>query len=111
MLFEELGFRYFGPIDGHDLQKLCDTLRFVRGMEGPRVVHVMTQKGKGFSFAESNQEKWHGLAAYDPVTGEARKKALERTGKAVAKAVLYAVLAVLAGHDPRDSTSVAESWS
>jgi 1-deoxy-D-xylulose-5-phosphate synthase len=74
MLFEELGFRYFGPIDGHDLDKLCDTLRFVRGMTGPRVIHVMTQKGKGFSFAESNQEKWHGLAAYDPVTGEARKK-------------------------------------
>src|SRR6476646_1275935 len=74
MLFEELGFRYFGPIDGHDLPKLCDTLRFVRGMSGPRVLHVMTQKGKGFSFAESNQEKWHGLAAYDPVTGEARKK-------------------------------------
>ena len=66
MLFEELGFRYFGPIDGHDLAKLCDTLRFVRGMTGPRVIHVMTQKGKGFAFAESNQEKWHGLAAYDP---------------------------------------------
>jgi 1-deoxy-D-xylulose-5-phosphate synthase len=75
MLFEELGFRYFGPIDGHDLPKLCDTLRFVRGMSGPRVIHVMTQKGKGFGFAESNQEKWHGLAAYDPITGEARKKA------------------------------------
>jgi 1-deoxy-D-xylulose-5-phosphate synthase len=74
MLFEELGFRYFGPIDGHDLPKLCDTLRFVRGMSGPRVIHVMTQKGKGFAFAESNQEKWHGLAAYDPVTGEARKQ-------------------------------------
>jgi 1-deoxy-D-xylulose-5-phosphate synthase len=75
MLFEELGFRYFGPIDGHDLAKLCDTLRFVRGMSGPRVIHVMTQKGKGFAFAEDNQEKWHGLAAYDPLTGEARKKA------------------------------------
>jgi 1-deoxy-D-xylulose-5-phosphate synthase len=75
MLFEELGFRYFGPIDGHDLGKLCDTLQFVRGMQGPRVIHVMTQKGKGFSYAEANQEKWHGLAAYDPVTGEARKKA------------------------------------
>src|SRR5687767_2821281 len=74
MLFEELGFRYFGPIDGHDLTKLCDTLQFVRGMHGPRVIHVMTQKGKGFSHAETNQEKWHGLAAYDPVTGEARKK-------------------------------------
>jgi len=75
MLFEELGFRYFGPIDGHDLPKLCDTLRFVRGMTGPRLIHVMTQKGKGFAFAEDNQEKWHGLAAYDPVTGEARKQA------------------------------------
>jgi len=75
MLFEELGFRYFGPIDGHDLDKLCDTLASVRSMTGPRVVHVLTEKGKGFGFAESNREKWHGLAAYDPVTGEPRKKA------------------------------------
>ena len=75
MLFEELGFRYFGPIDGHDLPKLTETLRFVRSMGGPRVVHVLTQKGKGFGYAEENQEKWHGLAAYDPVTGEPRKKA------------------------------------
>ncbi|HET7603076.1 MAG TPA: 1-deoxy-D-xylulose-5-phosphate synthase [Gemmatimonadales bacterium] len=75
MLFEELGFRYFGPVDGHDTAKLCETLAFVRKMKGPRLVHVLTQKGKGFSFAEANQEKWHGLAAYDPETGEARKKA------------------------------------
>lgn len=75
MLFEELGFRYFGPIDGHDLDKLCDTLAFVRVMKGPRVLHILTTKGKGFSFAEANREKWHGLAAYDPKTGEARKKA------------------------------------
>jgi 1-deoxy-D-xylulose-5-phosphate synthase len=75
MLFEELGFRYFGPIDGHDVEKLCETLAFVRGMSGPRLVHVLTQKGKGFSFAEANKEKWHGLAAYDPETGEARKPA------------------------------------
>jgi 1-deoxy-D-xylulose-5-phosphate synthase len=75
MLFEELGFRYFGPIDGHDTAKLCETLAFVRKMKGPRLVHVLTEKGKGFSFAEANKEKWHGLAAYDPETGEARKKA------------------------------------
>ncbi|MEO8635011.1 MAG: 1-deoxy-D-xylulose-5-phosphate synthase [Gemmatimonadales bacterium] len=75
MLFEELGFRYFGPIDGHDLKKLVDTFRFVRPMTGPRVIHILTEKGKGFALAESNKEKWHGLAAYDPVTGEARKKA------------------------------------
>ncbi|HET8632713.1 MAG TPA: 1-deoxy-D-xylulose-5-phosphate synthase [Gemmatimonadales bacterium] len=75
MLFEELGFRYFGPVDGHDTAKLCEALAFVRKMKGPRLVHVVTQKGKGFSYAEANQEKWHGLAAYDPETGEARKKA------------------------------------
>lgn len=74
MLFEELGFRYFGPLDGHDLGKLIETFRFVQPMSGPRVIHVITEKGKGFSFAEDNREKWHGLAAYDPVTGEARKK-------------------------------------
>jgi 1-deoxy-D-xylulose-5-phosphate synthase len=74
MLFEELGFRYFGPLDGHDVGKLCDTLKFVRGLTGPRVVHVLTEKGKGFALAEANKEKWHGLAAYDPVTGEARKQ-------------------------------------
>jgi 1-deoxy-D-xylulose-5-phosphate synthase len=75
MLFEELGFRYFGPIDGHDLPKLLDTMAHVRKLKGPRVLHVLTQKGKGFAFAEANREKWHGLAAYDPETGEARKKA------------------------------------
>ncbi len=75
MLFEELGFRYFGPIDGHDLEQLTQTLAHVRSLSGPRVIHVLTQKGKGFSFAEANKEKWHGLAAYDPETGEARKAA------------------------------------
>jgi 1-deoxy-D-xylulose-5-phosphate synthase len=75
MLFEELGFRYFGPIDGHDLPQLLETIGFVRDMKGPRVIHVLTEKGKGYHFAEANREKWHGLAAYDPVTGEMRKKA------------------------------------
>lgn len=88
MLFEELGFRYFGPIDGHDLAKLTDTLRFVRGLTGPRVVHVLTEKGKGFTFAERNREKWHGLAAYDPETGEARKKSSGPTWTQVAGTAL-----------------------
>jgi 1-deoxy-D-xylulose-5-phosphate synthase len=74
MFFEELGFRYFGPIDGHDLKKLVDTFHFVKPMTGPRVIHVLTEKGKGFELAEKNPEKWHGLAAYDPETGEPRKK-------------------------------------
>jgi 1-deoxy-D-xylulose-5-phosphate synthase len=104
MLFEELGFRYFGPIDGHDLPKLCDTLRFVRGMDGPRVVHIMTQKGKGFSFAESNQEKWHGLAAYDPQTGEARKKS---SGPPTWTQVFGSALTALAGEHPELVTITA----
>lgn len=75
MFFEELGFRYFGPIDGHDLKKLVETFHFVKPMTGPRVIHVITEKGKGFALAEANKEKWHGLAAYDPETGEPKKKA------------------------------------
>jgi 1-deoxy-D-xylulose-5-phosphate synthase len=97
MLFEELGFRYFGPIDGHDLAKLTETFAFVRPMTGPRVVHILTEKGKGFSFAESNREKWHGLAAYDPVTGEARKKA---SGPPTWTQVFGDGLTALAAEDP-----------
>jgi len=97
MFFEEMGFRYFGPIDGHDVQKLCETLKFVRGLSGPRVVHVLTEKGKGFALAEANKEKWHGLAAYDPVTGEARKKA---SGPPTWTQVFGAGLTELAGEIP-----------
>ena len=98
MLFEELGFRYFGPIDGHDLDKLCETLAFVGKMKGPRVLHVLTEKGKGFSFAEANREKWHGLAAYDPKTGEARKKP---TGPPTWTQVFGDALTALAADDER----------
>ncbi|HTL05655.1 MAG TPA: 1-deoxy-D-xylulose-5-phosphate synthase [Gemmatimonadales bacterium] len=98
MLFEELGFRYFGPIDGHDVQQLGETLKFVRSLSGPRVVHVLTEKGKGFALAEANKEKWHGLAAYDPVTGEARKKA---SGPPTWTQVFGEALTALAHEDPR----------
>jgi len=97
MLFEELGFRYFGPIDGHDLKKLIDTFHFVKPMTGPRVVHILTEKGKGFPLAEANKEKWHGLAAYDPVTGEARKKA---SGPPTWTQVFGDALTALAGEYP-----------
>jgi 1-deoxy-D-xylulose-5-phosphate synthase len=73
VLFEELGFRYFGPIDGHNIDALIDTLSAVRGFAGPRLVHVITQKGKGFPAGE-NLEKWHALpAGHDPQTGKQRK--------------------------------------
>ena len=54
VLFEELGFKYFGPIDGHDLQEVCETLELAKQTEGPVLLHVMTQKGKGYSKAELN---------------------------------------------------------
>ena len=70
MLFEELGFRYFGPIDGHDLDALVDTFTAVRELKTPRLVHVVTQKGKGFPAGEHG-EKWHALPpGHDPATGK-----------------------------------------
>jgi 1-deoxy-D-xylulose-5-phosphate synthase len=69
MLFEELGFRYFGPIEGHDLSTLVATLDIVRNLKGPRLVHVLTHKGKGFPLPEPDLEKYHARAPYDPVTG------------------------------------------
>jgi 1-deoxy-D-xylulose-5-phosphate synthase len=72
VLFEELGFRYFGPIDGHDLDALVETFGAVREMKGPRFVHVVTQKGKGFPAGE-HVEKWHALPpGHDPSTGQLR---------------------------------------
>lgn len=75
MLFEELGFRYIGPVDGHDLDRLVDTLKNVRKLGGPIVVHVLTQKGKGYALAEENPWKWHASSPWDKITGVAPKKA------------------------------------
>ncbi|HEU5186562.1 MAG TPA: 1-deoxy-D-xylulose-5-phosphate synthase [Gemmatimonadaceae bacterium] len=75
VLFEELGFRYFGPIDGHDIDALVETLAAVRDLETPRLVHVITQKGKGFP-AGAHDEKWHALPpGHDPATGKQIKQA------------------------------------
>src|SRR3954467_196995 len=72
VLFEELGFRYFGPIDGHDIAAMIETFTAVRDLGGPRLVHVRTQKGKGFPAGES-LEKWHALPPdHDPSTGKLR---------------------------------------
>ncbi|MGH7701371.1 MAG: 1-deoxy-D-xylulose-5-phosphate synthase [Gemmatimonadales bacterium] len=70
MLFEELGFRYFGPLDGHDIDQLLQTFDIVKRLDGPRVVHVITEKGKGFPLPEPDLEKYHARAPYDPVTGQ-----------------------------------------
>ncbi len=74
MLFEELGFRYFGPIDGHDLNKLISTLKNIMEIKGPRILHVVTKKGKGCEFAENNPVKFHGIGCFDINTGEVEVK-------------------------------------
>jgi len=72
VLFEELGFRYFGPIDGHDIEQMAATFESVKQFKGPRLVHVITQKGKGFPAGEHG-EKWHALPpGHDPATGKQR---------------------------------------
>jgi len=74
VLFEELGFRYFGPIDGHDIGGMTEMFAAVRAMKGPRLVHVLTQKGKGFPAGETSREKWHALPpGHDPATGKQTK--------------------------------------
>lgn len=70
MLFEELGFRYFGPLDGHDIPAMLQTMELVKGLKGPRLVHVITEKGKGFPLDEPDLEKFHARRPYDPATGE-----------------------------------------
>ncbi len=70
MLFEELGFRYFGPIDGHDIDAMLRTFDMVKTLKGPRLVHVITEKGKGFPLPEPDVEKYHARQPYDPVTGK-----------------------------------------
>jgi len=79
ILFEELGFRYFGPIDGHDIDMLMDTFAAVRDMNGPRLIHCITQKGRGFPAGE-HIEKWHALPpGHDPATGKQRKVSTANT--------------------------------
>jgi len=68
-LFEEFGFNYIGPIDGHDIDTLVDTLNNIRQLQGPQFLHVVTQKGKGYSPAEDNPNKYHGVSKFDPQNG------------------------------------------
>ena len=97
VLFEELGFRYFGPIDGHDIGGMIDTFAAVRALKGPRLVHVITQKGKGFPAGERSGEKWHALPpGHDPATGAQRKQS---TANPAYTKLFGAGLSELANHD------------
>lgn len=73
-LFEELGFDYYGPIDGHDIHTLLKTLRNLKDLKGPRFLHVVTRKGKGYEPAEGDPCVYHGVSPFDPATGKMEKK-------------------------------------
>ncbi|MEQ1488096.1 MAG: 1-deoxy-D-xylulose-5-phosphate synthase [Methylotenera sp.] len=78
-MFEELGFNYIGPIDGHDLDALVDTLNNIKQLKGPQFLHIVTQKGKGFEPAEEDPNKFHGVGKFDPCNGDALAGASKKT--------------------------------
>ena len=97
-LFEELGFNYFGPIDGHDLDALVKTLRNLRDLQGPQFLHIVTRKGKGYAPAEADPIKWHGPGPFDPDAGTIFKE--KSTGPSYSQ-VFGQWLCDMAERDPR----------
>lgn len=76
-LFESLKLRYFGPIDGHNITKLVDTLQDLKDIPGPKLLHIVTTKGKGYALAEKDQTTWHAPGLFDKITGEIYKKPVD----------------------------------
>ena len=97
-LFEELGFNYIGPMDGHDVRALVTTLRNVKKLRGPQFLHVVTRKGKGYAPAEADPIKWHGPGPFDPVSGTIFKEAA--SGPSYSK-IFGQWLCDMAERDPR----------
>jgi 1-deoxy-D-xylulose-5-phosphate synthase len=95
ILFEEFGLEYFGPLDGHNLPLLVETFKFLKSIDHPVLLHILTQKGRGFQPALDGQKKFHGLGPYDPETGKTPD------GSATYAEVFANTLADLAAKDPR----------
>ncbi|MFD2743206.1 MULTISPECIES: 1-deoxy-D-xylulose-5-phosphate synthase [Sphingobacterium] len=77
-LFESLNFRYFGPVDGHDIHQLTKTIEDLKHIPGPKLLHAITVKGKGYALAEKDQTKWHAPGLFDKITGEIKKTVFEK---------------------------------
>src|SRR5580698_3250374 len=97
-LFEEMGFNYVGPIDGHDLKSLLRALRNIRTLSGPQFLHVVTQKGKGYAPAEADPITWHGPGPFDPASGKIHK---EKSATPTYSQVFGQWLCDMAERDPR----------
>lgn len=90
IIFEKLGFRYFGPLDGHDLPRVIKTLKHLKTLNGPVFLHVLTKKGKGYKYAEEDAPRFHGIGTFDKVTGNSnsdkgKKKYTDVFGETVVK--------------------------
>jgi 1-deoxy-D-xylulose-5-phosphate synthase len=99
MLFEELGFTYFGPVDGHDVGRLVEILENIKSLKGPVLLHIITKKGKGYEFAEQDPITWHGPGKFDVSTGTMFKPAVPPT--IAYQKVFGQALVKLAKTDPR----------
>ena len=97
ILFEEMGIEYIGPVDGHDIEALIETMEVAKALGKPVIIHAQTTKGKGYEIAEGTKEHWHGVSAFDLKTGVAPKKA----GAKAATAIFSDTLVQLAGEDKK----------
>ena len=97
-LFQAMGFRYFGPIDGNDIAQVVETLKKLKEIGGPLILHTLTKKGKGYAPAEQNQTVWHAPGIFDPETGERIKS---EKGESRYQDVFGTVLLELAGMNPK----------
>ena len=107
MLFEQLGWRYFGPVDGHNLKDLVNLLEHVKGLEGPIVVHALTQKGKGYKPAEGDAFKYHGVKPFVPESGEFLTKKPGPVKEVSYSKVFAQKLGELMNQDPKVTVSSA----
>ena len=97
-LFEEMGFNFIGPIDGHDIKALVSTLRNLRKLRGPQFLHVVTRKGKGYAPAEADPIKWHGPGPFDPASGTIFK---EKSSGPTYSQIFGQWMCDMAEHEPR----------
>jgi len=97
ILFEEMGIEYIGPVDGHDIEALIETMEVAKALGKPVIIHAQTTKGKGYEIAEGTKEHWHGVSAFDLKTGEAPKK----NGAKAATAIFSETLVALADEDEK----------
>src|SRR5471032_3288664 len=101
MLFEEMGFSYFGPVDGHDVVQLARVFQHVKQLKGPILVHCVTKKGKGYAPAEEDQYTWHGPGKFDVATGKFLKTPVTKTPPPTYTATFGKAVVREAKNDPR----------